>query len=63
MSKPKKPKFVVNVQRKHWFTAEITADSLEEALETARKMDIDVLLDAPGETIDSEFRITGVDEA
>lgn len=60
MKKPKKPKFDVWVRRDHLFTAKIEADSLEQALEIAKSMDIDQLVDAPGETIDSEHKFTAV---
>ena len=55
--------FDVWVERKHLFTVKIKADTLEEALQIARQMNIDKLLDADGETIDSEHRLTSVMEA
>ena len=60
MSKKKQPTFDVWVERKHTFTVKIIANSLEEALAEARKMSIDELLDAPGETVDSEHEFTAV---
>jgi hypothetical protein len=58
--KTKTPVFTVWVKRDHFFTAEIKADSLADALGKVKEMDIDQLLDAPGETMDSEHKITGV---
>lgn len=63
MTKKDVKKFDVWVKRDHLFTATIKADTLEQALETARNMDIDELLDAPGETVDSEHKFTSVMEA
>ncbi len=60
MSKSKKPKFDVWVKREHTFTAKIEADSLEQALEIAKSMSIERLLDAPGDTIESEHKFTAV---
>lgn len=54
--------FDVWVRRDHYFTAKIKAQSLAHALEIALSMKIDQLIDAPGETIDSEHKITGVME-
>lgn len=56
-------KFEVWVKRDHLFTAKIEADTLEEALSTAKAMTIEQLLDAPGETVDSEHQFTTVMEA
>jgi hypothetical protein len=63
MSKKKKAKtFDVWIKREHIFTAKIKGDTLEEALALAKSMTIEQLLDAPGETIDSEHRFTAVME-
>ena len=53
-------KFDVWVKRTHTFTATLEVDTLEEALERAKQMDLDMLLDAPGETIESEHVFTAV---
>jgi len=50
------------VKREHSFTATIKADSLEQALETAKGLTIDELIDLPGETVDSEHKFTAVME-
>jgi hypothetical protein len=59
----KKKTFDVWIRRDHHFSAKIKADSLEQALETAKQMSIEQLVDAPGETIDSEHKFTAVLEA
>lgn len=59
----KKTTFDVWIKRDHTFTAKIKADSLEEALATAKSMSIEQLVDAPGESIDSEHKFTAVLEA
>jgi len=56
-------RFDVWVRRDHQFTAKIKADTLEQALEIAKLMTIEQLMDAPGETIDSEHKFTAVMEA
>jgi hypothetical protein len=56
-------KFDVWVKRDHIFTAKIKADTLEEALATAKSMTIEQLIDAPGETVESEHTFTAVMEA
>lgn len=60
MSKKKAKTFDVWVRRDHLFTSKIEADTLEDALVIAKSMSIDDLVDAPGETIDSEHRFTAV---
>lgn len=59
----KKKTFDVWVKREHTFTATIKADSLEDALALARTWPIEDLVDAPGETIESEHKFTAVLEA
>lgn len=59
----KKKVFDVWVKREHTFTAEIKAESLEEALNFAKEMSIEQLVDAPGETIDSDHKFTAVLES
>ena len=59
----KQQTFDVWVKRDHLFTAKIKADSLEQALEKAKAMSIEQLVDAPGETIDSDHKLTAVMEA
>jgi len=58
--KKKVTTFDVWIERKHIFTARVVADNLEQALDVARHMTLDELLDAPGDTCDSEHKITGV---
>lgn len=60
MKNKKAKTFNVWVRRVHTFTAIIEADSLEEALASANAMSESELLDVPGDTIDSEYEITGV---
>lgn len=64
MSKKKDvKKFDVWVRRDHTFTATIEADTSEEAIATAKSMTIEQLVDAPGETMDSDHKFTAVLEA
>jgi len=56
-------KFDVWVCREDTFTAQVEADTLEQALEIAKGMTIDDLVDAPGEMIESEHKFTAVIEA
>lgn len=64
MSKKKEAKkFDVWVKRDHIFSVTIETDTLEQALEIAKQMSIDDLLDAPGEQIESEHKFTAVMEA
>jgi len=60
MKNKKTKSFDVWVRRVHTFTAIIRAESLEEALTTAKTMSESELLGLPGDTIDSEYEITGV---
>lgn len=55
-------KFDVWVRRDHTFTVTIAADTLEEALAAAKGMSIEDLVDASGETIDSDHKFTAVME-
>lgn len=59
----KKKVFDVWVKRDHMFTAKIKAETLEEALSLAKAMSIEQLVDAPGETIDSDHVFTAVLES
>ncbi len=61
--KKKKTYFDVWVRRDHSFTAKIEAENLEQAIERAKGMTIEQLMDVPGETVDSEHRFTAVLEA
>jgi hypothetical protein len=60
MSKPKLPKFTVYVKRTYDFTAEIEAASINDAIAIAGQLEIDELVDAPGDALDSEHEIWGV---
>jgi len=62
MAKKKQPKFQVWIHRNQYFTAEIVANSIAEALEIANKMSTDELVDAPGEHVDDDHKITGIME-
>jgi hypothetical protein len=55
-------KFDVWVKRDHIFTVKIKAETLEEALATAKLMSIEQLIDASGETVDSEHTFTAIME-
>ncbi len=63
MAKKENKKFDIWVRRDHLFTAKIKADTLEQALEIAKSMSIDQLVEAPGETVDSEHKFTAVMES
>jgi len=58
----KKQTYDVWVRRDHLFTAKIKADSLEGAFQLAKSMSIEQLMDAPGETVESEHKLTAVME-
>jgi len=62
VAKKNQPKFQIWVRRDHYFTADIVANSIAEALEIANKMSIDELVDAPGEQVDDDHKITGIME-
>ena len=60
--KEKKKLFTVMAIVEKNVTVEVSADTLEEALQIARSYTVDDVLTKPGDTIDEEFRITGVYE-
>jgi len=62
MSK-KKQKYNVQVKAKLYYFAEITADSFEDALAKARELGHDGLWKTPGDVIDTEYEIEGVNKA
>ena len=62
MSK-KQQKYSVQVKAKLYYFAEIAADSFEYALAKAREMGHDGLWKAPGDVIDTEYEIEGVNKA
>jgi len=59
MSK-KQQKYNIQVKAKLFYSAEIAADSFEDALARARELGHDGLWKAPGDIIDTEFEIEGV---
>jgi hypothetical protein len=63
MSKKQQPKFQVQIKATVYFFAEITANTFEEALAEARNLGYQGLWDLPGDLIDTEFEIEGIDKA
>lgn len=60
MTKKHSPKFTIHVKANVCYSAEIEADSFEEALAKARELKHDGLWEAPGDIIDTEYKIEGV---
>lgn len=60
--KEKKKLFTVMAIVEKNVTVEVSADTLEEALQIARSYTVDDVLTKPGDMIDEEFRITGIYE-
>lgn len=61
--KPEQKTFVVQATVTSTVTIDVPANSLSEALEKSKAFTAqDFLYDEPGDTIDHEFRITGVYE-
>jgi len=63
MVKKKQPSFEIQVKADVYFSAKIEANSFEEALQVARQLGYQGLWDAPGDIIDTEYKVTGVFEA
>jgi hypothetical protein len=62
VKKEKKKLFTVMAEVNESVTVEVSADTLEEALQIARNYAVNDILTKSGDTLAQEFRITGVYE-